>query len=112
MSIKMRVNKEKESECFVCKTTWLNTHEMYDLRFESKLEETRTLTLCKTCVDELFNKTLRASCLYNSRIKNKEDMERIRRAESKFMPKGQRWTTTEIIEKIKPKGPRGKRVKE
>lgn len=107
MSIKMRVNKEKESECFVCKTTWLNTHEMYDLRFESKLDETRTLTLCKSCVDELFNKTLRASCLYNSRIKSKEDMERIRRAESKFMPKGEKWTTTEPVEKSKRK-----RVKE
>lgn len=103
MSIKMRVNKEKESECFVCKTTWQNTHEMYDLRFESKLDETRTLTLCKSCVDELFNKTLRASCLYNSRIKSKEDMERIRRAESKFMPKGQRWTTNDSDEKSKKK---------
>ena len=107
MSIKMRVNKEKESECFVCKTTWQNTHEMYDLRFESKLDETRTLTLCKTHVDELFNKTLRASCLYNGRVKSKEDMERIRRAESKFMPKGEKWTTTETVEKSKRK-----RVKE
>ena len=107
MSIKMRVNKERESECFVCKTNWANTHEMYDLRFESKLDETRTLTLCKSCVDELFNKTLRASCLYNSRIKSKEDMERIRRAESKFMPKGEKWTTTEPVEKSKRK-----RVKE
>ena len=103
MSIKMRVNKEKESECFVCKTIWQNTHEMYDLRFESKLDETRTLTLCKTCVDELFNKTLRASCLYNGRVKSKEDMERIRRAESKFMPKGEKWTTTEPVEKPKRK---------
>ena len=103
MPIKMRVNKEKESECFICKTVWQNTHEMYDLRFESKLEEIRTLTLCKTCVDELFNKTLRASCLYNGRIKSKEDMERIRRAESKFMPKGQKWTTTETTEKSKRK---------
>lgn len=103
MSIKMRVNKEKESECFVCKTIWQNTQEMYDLRFESKLDETRTLTLCKTCVDELFTKTLRASCLYNGRVKSKEDMERIRRAESKFMPKGQRWTTTESEEKPKKK---------
>ena len=99
----MRVNKEKESECFVCKTTRPNTHEMYDLRFESKLDETRTLTLCKSCVDELFSKTLRASCLYNSRIKSKEDMERIRRAESKFMPKGEKWTTTEPVEKSKRK---------
>ena len=103
MSIKMRVNKEKESECFVCKTIWQNTHEMYDLRFESKLDETRTLTLCKTCVDELFSKTLRASCLYNGRVKSKEDMDRIRRAESKLMPKGQRWTTTDSEEKSKKK---------
>ena len=103
MSIKMRVNKEKESECFVCKTTWLYTHEMYDLRFESKLVETRTLTLCKSCVDELFNKTLRASCLYNGRVKSKEDMERIRRAESKLIPKGEKWTTTEPVEKSKKK---------
>ena len=103
MSIKMRVNKEKESECFVCKTNWTNAKEMYDLRFESNLDETRTLTLCKSCVDELFNKTLRASCLYNSRIKSKEDMERIRRAEIKFMPKGEKWTTTETVEKSKRK---------
>ena len=107
MSIKMRVKKEKESECFVCKTIWLNTKEMYDLRFESNLDETRTLTLCKSCVDELFNKTLRANCLYNNRIKSKEDMERIRRAESKFMPKGEKWTTIEPVEKSKRK-----RVKE
>ena len=77
MAIKMRVNREQESVCFNCGTKWKNTSEMYDLCIGYKKE--RILPLCRKCVDELFHKTLKASCKYNARVKSQEDQIRIRR---------------------------------
>lgn len=71
-AIKMRVNANKNSTCSSCGTKWKNTKEMYDVMICDTL-----FTLCYDCVDEIFHKTLVASCKYNHKIKSQEDMQRI-----------------------------------
>lgn len=75
MAIKMRVNTNQESTCDECSCPWKNTAEMYDLMLCGT-----KFTLCKECIETLFNKTLKASCLYNSRLKSQEDLRRAERA--------------------------------
>lgn len=70
--IKMRVNNQKDSACQECRTPYKNTPEMYDLMICNT-----KYTLCKRCVDTLFQKTLKASCMYNGKLKSAEDMARI-----------------------------------
>lgn len=72
MSIKMKINTNKNSVCMECKTKYKNTPEMYDLCLTGEI-----FTLCKECVDVLFHKTLSASCKYNSKLKDKESQRRI-----------------------------------
>lgn len=75
--VKMRVNNNKESKCEECNTHWLYTPEMYDIHLCEN-----TFTLCKKCTDTLFHKTLKASVLYDGRIKTKVDMKRIKNSKS------------------------------
>lgn len=108
MPIRMRVNKDKETRCKLCDTPYMHTPEMYDLQLANK-NKSVIFTLCKECVDELFNKTLKSNCMYNHRIKDKEDMKRIRLSKSKFTPKGEKWTTEENEEEeVVVKRKRGK----
>lgn len=72
--IKMRVNANKSSICNECGTKHKDALEMYDLVLCG-----RQFTLCKDCVEVLFQKTLRADCMYNAKLKRPEDMKRIRR---------------------------------
>lgn len=72
MPIKMRVNSNKESRCQECNVLWKNTPEMYDML----IVDTK-FTLCKTCLDDLFRKTLKISCMYNGKLKSQEDLRRI-----------------------------------
>lgn len=76
LAIQMRVNKNKESKCTLCNTPYMRTPEMYDLRLSNNRKNV-IFVLCKKCVDELFQKTLKANCLYNGKLKTKEDMKRI-----------------------------------
>lgn len=96
MAVRMRVNKDKESKCKLCNTPYMYTPEMYDLQLANE-EKSVIFVLCKDCVDEIFNKTLKAGCNYNARVKTKEDMQRIRLANNKFTPKGEEWTTEEKV---------------
>lgn len=72
MAIKMRVNVNRESRCENCNSPWKTTPEMYDVLIVNS-----KTTLCKKCSDELFNKLLKISCMYNAKVKSKEDMQRI-----------------------------------
>ena len=72
MAIKMRINNDKDSRCNNCNTEWENTAEMYDVHICKT-----TFTLCRKCTELLFHKTLRASVLYNAKIKTKQDQKRI-----------------------------------
>lgn len=72
MPIKMGVNKDKDSVCKECGVKWENTKEMYNIKLAGN-----KFTICAICSDELFKKLLKASCMYNERLKSKEDQERI-----------------------------------
>lgn len=72
--IKMRINEDNKSKCEECKISWDYTGCMYDLM----LVDTK-FTLCRECADTLFGKLLKASCMFNGKVKNKEDMARINR---------------------------------
>lgn len=76
-SLKMRVNNDKESVCSNCGREWKDVREMYDLRIGFKKE--RTLPLCLKCIETLEGKFLKASCMYNAKLKTKIDQGRIRR---------------------------------
>lgn len=74
MAIKMRVNKTQTSVCEECGALYKNTAEMYDLAIcDAKF------TLCKLCIEALFDKTLKASCMYNNKLKSQEDLKRATR---------------------------------
>lgn len=73
--IKMRINNDRESTCFNCGREWKNVREMYDLKIGFKKE--RTLPLCQKCMEEMEKKFLKASCMYNAKIKDKVAMKRI-----------------------------------
>lgn len=68
----MRVNNTESSICSCCKTPWLNTRNMVDYKIGNI-----KFTLCYSCSEKLFQKSLKISCMYNSKIKTKTDQERI-----------------------------------
>lgn len=71
MAIKMRVNNTKESVCKECGCPYSHTAEMYDLALCGE-----RYTLCRSCIEVLFQKTLKASCMYNGKVKGPEDLKR------------------------------------
>lgn len=77
-NIKMRINKNKESECEFCGEKWKNTPEMYDIMLINDC-----YTICKACSNELQMKLLKADCLFNGKLKSNEDLARIRNFETK-----------------------------
>lgn len=93
MAIRMRVNNNKDSHCFNCNTTWINTPVMYDLSIGYEHKQ-KILPVCKKCIDELFTKTLKASTMWDAKVKTKEDQERIRRSKQGIMPKGEPWSVS------------------
>lgn len=95
MAIKMRVNQDRGSKCFNCGCEWKNTPEMYDLKIGYTKE--RTLPLCKNCIDVLFQKTLRASNIYNAKLKTKEDQARIIRSKRLLEPEENSMSVSEAL---------------
>lgn len=69
--IKMRVNKDKNVICEECGTKYFDTLEMYDIKLVTEVS-----TVCYDCAGTLFQKLLKANCMYNGRIKDKEDQKR------------------------------------
>lgn len=72
--IKMRIDTSPEAVCGECGNDWGHTREMYDIVLFGRQE-----SICKACSDTLFRKLLRASCMYDGKVKTKEDKERARR---------------------------------
>lgn len=77
MPVRMRVNHDKESKCTLCGKKYMYTKEMHDLQLSNKRKSV-IFTLCYDCMEEIFQKTLKASCNYQAKLKTKEDMKRIR----------------------------------
>jgi hypothetical protein len=78
-NIKMRVNRNEESVCEFCNDKWMNVQEMYDMMLIE-----RKYTICKRCMSELFMRILKADCMYNGKIKSKEDLARADRYHKKY----------------------------
>lgn len=68
--IRMRVNKDESSVCKVCNASHNNSLELFDISFTDK----HIITICDKCNEILFNKTLKANCMVNHRLKDKHDM--------------------------------------
>ena len=70
--IKMRINKSESAKCDCCGCEKEKALDMYDIRLG--MDQAFVITICDVCNEELFKKTLRASCMTNSRIKNSSDI--------------------------------------
>lgn len=68
-AIKMRVNKNEDAICDICHKSRKSVLDMFDLSLNNHI-----FTLCDICNDNLFNKTLKANCYTNHRLKDKHDM--------------------------------------
>lgn len=69
MAIKMRVRKVKDIDCEACGCKPKSMLDEFDIMIGDTM-----VTLCDQCVDTLFNKTLRAVCYTNGRIKQQSDI--------------------------------------
>lgn len=72
--VRMRVCTDTSSMCDECRTRWPNTREMYEIMLFGQKRR-----ICKRCSDALFQKLLKASCMYDGKVKTKEDKERQRK---------------------------------
>lgn len=71
MAIKMRTLKNAGSEmcCQCCSQTRENSLELFQIAFGAK-----KIVLCDACVEILFQKTLRATCIVQSKTKSQSDI--------------------------------------
>lgn len=74
MAIKMRNNKENDSFCCECGDHRSDVLDMFDLCIGGNV-----FTICDVCNEQLLNKTLKAECAKNARVKTPEDMRVIRK---------------------------------
>ena len=81
--IKMRVSKN-DCCCSSCNAKRKESLEMFDVCIGNVI-----LTLCDECNDELFIKTLKASCIVNGKLKSAEDMKIINNRKRMLRIKGE-----------------------
>lgn len=81
--VKMRVSKDNYATCICCGASRERSLEMFDICFSNVKGGGTVITLCDKCNDELFQKTLKASCMVNGRVKSKQDMQIINRRRMK-----------------------------
>ena len=74
MAIRMRINKDGNAKCKVCGNGRDKSLELFDIAFTDK----NIITICDLCNEVLFNKTLRATCGVNHKVKSQADMAIIR----------------------------------
>lgn len=72
--IKMRVCKDEEAVCKVCGKSRKESLEIFEVFFTEK----QIIRICDLCNDTLLNKSLKASCMINHRVKSNADMRVIR----------------------------------
>lgn len=74
LPIKMRNNSQSDAVCCECGDTQNEVLNMFDLLIGGKI-----LTICDSCNEKLFYKTLHANVLKDGRVKSQHDMAIIRR---------------------------------
>lgn len=77
--IKMGICNDTEAVCDECGRDWHHTREMYRVKMFGQKH-----IVCKVCADMIFRKFLRASCLYDGKVKTKVDHERERKEAMTF----------------------------
>lgn len=68
MAIKMRNNTNPNSVCCECGDARKDVLDMFDIRIGGTV-----LTICDVCNEEILNKTLKAECAKNARVKTPQD---------------------------------------
>lgn len=68
--IKMRINKSDNPVCKVCGHTRKNSLEFFDIAFTDK----HIITICDSCNEALFDKTLKATVSVNAKLKSNKDI--------------------------------------
>lgn len=71
--IKMRVNRFQGSECCECGCGKGEALELFDICIGGDI-----ITVCDMCNNQLLRKVLSASCMVDSRVKDKRDLEIIK----------------------------------
>lgn len=66
----MRTLKNIDASCKICGASRKESLEMFEIMFTEKAK----ITLCDLCNRKLLYKTLKADCLVNDKVKNKEDV--------------------------------------
>lgn len=74
MAIKMRNNTQEDAFCCECGEEQKNVLNMYDMCIGGTI-----LTFCDECNEKIFDKSLKAICEKNHRVKSSRDMAVIRR---------------------------------
>lgn len=69
MAIKMRNNKDQNSVCCECGCHRKDVLDMFDMCIGGNV-----FTFCDVCNEEILNKTLKAECAKNARVKTPQDM--------------------------------------
>lgn len=75
--LKIKIIRQNTNDrCDYCKRPWKCTKEMYKIKFFES-----THILCLGCLESMENKLLKASCMYNAKVKSQEDLARIKNAD-------------------------------
>lgn len=78
--IRMRINKSSDAVCKVCGATRKNSLDLFDIAFTDK----HIITICDMCNSQLFNKSLKAECYVNGRLKSQADLAIIRSRQQRY----------------------------
>lgn len=78
--IRMRTNKSFDAVCKVCGATRKNSLDLFDIAFTDK----HIITICDMCNEQLFNKSLKATCYVNGRVKSQADLQIIRNRPQRY----------------------------
>lgn len=74
MAIKMRNNRDSDSVCCECGDPRCDVLDMFDLCIGGNI-----ITICDVCNEQILQKTLKAECAKNARVKTQEDMKVMRK---------------------------------
>lgn len=78
-NIKMRINHDGNNiRCQCCNQTRKNSLEMFDVMVGQVY-----IRLCDECMEQLFHKSLKATCIVNGKLKDKSDIAVLRKRGAK-----------------------------
>ena len=97
--IRMRINKHNDAICETCGEGSSQVLEMFDLMIGSTIH-----TICDRCTDQIFHKTLSATCGVNGKVKSQHDLAIIRKRNSYTTNYDRHTSLNEALSDIKDSG--------